>query len=161
MYNNETNVRNMLESLCWLAFEQKKYSFIFSLVHHAADIHWNDNVDFLLPGSDLEQKVAMHEPLASVRQGYVCRREERMDLSVSNEDKNKKMPCDRAKHMAFSAKSSMSLIAGTEQRVLPKHMLQNREPFASAGQVNGKRREHHVHATGPQQSIKRPRSNLH
>lgn len=146
VYNNETNVRNMLESLCWLAFEQKKYRFIFSLVHHAADIHWKDNDDFLLPGSDLEQKVAMHEPLASVRQGYVCRREERMDLSLSNEDKNKK--------------SSMSLSAGTEQRVLPKHMLRNREPLASAGQVNGKRREHRDHATGPQQSIKRPRSNL-
>ena len=39
-YSNANNTGNVLESLCWLALEQKRYSFILSIVKFAADVEY-------------------------------------------------------------------------------------------------------------------------
>ena len=36
-----------MESLFWLAFEQKKYDYIISVIHHAANLQWHTTQDFL------------------------------------------------------------------------------------------------------------------
>ena len=40
-YCGANNVGNTMEALIWLAYEQKKYKFIISVIHHAANLQWN------------------------------------------------------------------------------------------------------------------------
>ena len=43
-YSSANNTGNVIESLCWLAYEQKKYNFILSIVRFAADFEYPDAV---------------------------------------------------------------------------------------------------------------------
>ena len=44
VYSSANNTGNVMESLCWLAYEQKKYNFILSIVKFAADFEYPDTV---------------------------------------------------------------------------------------------------------------------
>ena len=39
-YSSASNTGNVMESLCWLAYEQKRYNFILSIVKFAADLEY-------------------------------------------------------------------------------------------------------------------------
>ena len=53
VYSNANNVGNVMESLFWLAYEQHKYGFIISVVHHAADLQLQRNVYLFCAPQDL------------------------------------------------------------------------------------------------------------
>ena len=42
VHDSESNVGNTMESLIWVAYEQKKYKFIISIIHHAANLLWKN-----------------------------------------------------------------------------------------------------------------------
>ena len=44
VYSSANNTGNVMESLCWLAYEQKKYNFILSIVKFATDVEYPDTV---------------------------------------------------------------------------------------------------------------------
>ena len=44
VYSSANNTGNVMESLCWLAYEQKKYNFILSIVKFATDFEYPDTV---------------------------------------------------------------------------------------------------------------------
>ena len=50
-YSSANNTGNVMESLCWLAYEQNKYDFILSIVKFAVDLEYPDTVaaDFEYP----------------------------------------------------------------------------------------------------------------
>ena len=41
VYCGSNNVGNTMECLMWFAYEQKRYEFIISIIHHAANLQWN------------------------------------------------------------------------------------------------------------------------
>ena len=43
-YSSPNNTGNVMESSCWLAYEQKKYDFILSIIKFAADCEYPDTV---------------------------------------------------------------------------------------------------------------------
>ena len=43
-YSNANNTGNVMEALHWLAFEQKRYKFILTIAHMAADIEFRTSV---------------------------------------------------------------------------------------------------------------------
>ena len=45
VYSSANNTGNVMESLCWLAYEQQKYNFILSIVKFATDFEYPDTVD--------------------------------------------------------------------------------------------------------------------
>ena len=50
-YSSANNTGNVMESLCWLAYEQNRYDFILSIVKFAVDLEYPDAVaaDFEYP----------------------------------------------------------------------------------------------------------------
>ena len=46
-YCFSNNVSNTMQALLWLAYEQKKYGFIISMIHHVANLQW-DGMDDLM-----------------------------------------------------------------------------------------------------------------
>ena len=59
VYSNANNVGNIMESLVWLAYEQQKYGFIISVVHHAADMQLERNVHLFSAPRDLNAQARM------------------------------------------------------------------------------------------------------
>ena len=49
-YSRANNTGNVMESLCWLAYEQKRYNFILSIVKFAADFEYPATADAVAPG---------------------------------------------------------------------------------------------------------------
>ena len=49
-YSSANNTGNVMESLCWLAYEQKRYNFILSIVKFAADFEYPVTADAVAPG---------------------------------------------------------------------------------------------------------------
>ena len=52
---SENNVGNVLECLFWFAYEQCRYEFIISVVHHAAQLQLDNNLNCLVPSSILAE----------------------------------------------------------------------------------------------------------
>ena len=69
---SEFNVGNVLECLCWLAYEQQRYEFIITVVHHAADIQFDNNELCLLRAperSDVREDNVKRNNMLAVEQG--------------------------------------------------------------------------------------------
>ena len=72
VYSNANNVGNIMESLFWLAYEQQKYGFIISVVHHAADLQLERNVHLFSAPRDFNAQArrgVRNKTLRSSRKG--------------------------------------------------------------------------------------------
>ena len=89
--SSEFNVGNVLECLCWLAYEQQRYEFIITVVHHAADIQFDNNEQCLLRApepSELREDERQQEPVRTrdnVKRHNKMAVEQRTKLSRFNE----------------------------------------------------------------------------